>query len=71
MTDRGPRGPRGRGRGGPARGRGDGGSTSRGTGHGTGANPQNVGPGGAPFRRLGDDEHTPGPKIFRFVLHSH
>ena len=47
-------------------GRGDG----RG-GRGDGRGGRGDGRGGASFRRLGDDEHTPGPKIFRCVLHSY
>ena len=95
MSGRGPRAPRGGGRGNPARGRGDGDLAPQGRGRSDGAPPQEYGRGGrgdgrggrgdgrggrgdgrgAPhggpsFRRLGDDEHTPGPKIFRLVLRS-
>lgn len=82
MSGRTPRGPRGGGRGDPSRGRGDRGLDQEGRGRGAGANLQDLGRGGrgdgrgAPrggssFRRLGNDEHTPGPMIFRFVLRSH
>lgn len=75
MSGRGPQGPRGGGRGNPLRGRGDGGLAPQGRGRGDGASPRGDGRGGrgdgrgAPrggssFRKLGDDEHTPGPKIF-------
>ena len=73
MSGRGPRGPRGG-------GRGDGGQAPPGRAHDNGASSQPFGRGGrgdarggrgdgrgAPHRRLGDDEYSPGPKIFRFV----
>ena len=82
MSGRGPQGPRGGGRGNPLRGRGDGGLAPQGRGRGDGASPRGDGRGGrgdgrgAPrggssFRKLGDDEHTPGPKIFRLVMRPH
>ena len=57
--ERGGRGGRGDGRGGRGDGRG-------GRGDGRGA-PR----GGCSFRKLGDDEYTPGPNIFRWVLRSY
>ena len=59
------RGGRGDGRGGRGDGRGGRGDGRGGRGDGRGA-PR----GGSSFRKLGDDEYTPGPKIFRWVLRS-
>ena len=80
MSGRGPRG-RGRGRddGGlppQQRDRGDGPSTQdmgrggRGDGRGGRGDGRGAPRGGSSFRKLGDDDYTPGPKIFRWVLRS-
>ena len=52
-------------------GRGDRGGGRGGRGGGRGGRGGGPPHGGSSYGKLGDDEHTPGPKIFRLVLRPH